>query len=159
MIPMTRRRDRSRGQALAEFAMVIPIFLLLLFAIVDVARYVYTQNALSNMAREAARVSAVESRPACAQAARDACANSIARTRITGVGLKAGVATSGSPSAVGVFVECRAQTSLALVSMSACRSNDILKVRLNSDFTLVTPLVSSFLSTLALTGEAQVTVN
>lgn len=159
MMSMTRRRNRTRGQALAEFAMVIPIFLLLLFAIVDVARYVYTQNALSNMAREAARVSAVESRPACAQAARDACANSIARTRITGVGLKAGSATTGSPAAVGVFVECRAQSNLALVSISACKSNDILKVRLNSDFTLVTPLVSSFLSTLALSGEAQVTVN
>lgn len=159
MSPITHRRDRTRGQALAEFAMVIPIFLLLLFAIVDVARYVYTQNALSNMAREAARVSAVESRPACSQAARDACANSIARTRITGVGLKAGSATTGSPAAVGVFVECRSQSNLALVSMAACKSNDILKVRLNSDFTLVTPLVSSFLSTLALSGEAQVTVN
>ena len=82
-----KRRGRRRGQALVEFAMVLPIFLLVLFAIVDVARYVYTQNALNNMAREAARASAVESRPACAQAARDACANSIARARITGVGL------------------------------------------------------------------------
>lgn len=154
-----KRRGRTRGQALVEFAMVLPIFLLVLFAIVDVARYVYTQNALNNMAREAARASAVESRPACAQAARDACADSIARTRITGVGLKAGTATSGSPAAVGVYVECRAQSDLSLVSMAACKSNDILKVRLNSDFILVTPLVSSFLSTLALSGEAQVTVN
>ncbi len=157
---MTRiHKPRSRGQALVEFAMVIPLFLLLVFAIIDMARYVYTTNALSNMAREAARVSAVESRPDCAQASRDICANAIARNRITAVALNAGVATSGSPSAVGVYVECRGQLNLSVVAMASCRSNDILKVRLNSNFTLVTPLVSSFLASLALSGEAQVTVN
>lgn len=157
---MTRIQQlRSRGQALVEFALVIPLFLLLVFAIVDMARYVYTANALSNMAREAARVAGVESRPACAEASRDICANAIARTRITAVALNPGVATSGSPSAVGVYVECRAQINLSVVTMADCHSNDILKVRLNSDFTLVTPFVSSFLASLALSGEAQVTVN
>ena len=159
---MTLRRprgQRSGGQSLVEFALVLPLLLLLLFAIVDVARYVYTQNALSNMAREAARVAAVESRPACAQAARDVCANAVARARITAVGLKAGLATTGSPAAVGVYVECRTHRDISVVAIGSCRANDILKVRLNSDFTLVTPLISSFLPQLALSGEAQVTVN
>lgn len=154
-----KKRARSRGQALAEFAMVVPLFLLILFGIIDLARYVYTGNALSNMAREAARVAGVESRPACSQAARDVCANAIARSRITAVSINPGFATSGSPAAVGVYVECRSQRNLSVVTMSSCRSSDILKVRLNSEFTLVTPIVSSFLSTLDLSGEAQVTVN
>ena len=35
------RRQRTRGQGLVEFALVLPIFLLLLFSIVDAGRYVF----------------------------------------------------------------------------------------------------------------------
>ena len=43
------------GQALVEFALVLPIFLLLLFGLIDVGRLVYTWNALNQAAREGAR--------------------------------------------------------------------------------------------------------
>ena len=49
-----------RGQALVEFALFLPIFLLILFGIVDGARLVYANNQLSQAAREGARVAAVE---------------------------------------------------------------------------------------------------
>jgi Flp pilus assembly protein TadG len=51
---------RSRGQGLVEFALVLPVFLLLLFGALDGARLVYTYNTLSQAAREGARVAAVE---------------------------------------------------------------------------------------------------
>ena len=55
---MTTRR-RPRGQALAEFALVAPIFFLLLFAIIDFGRYVYYVQVINNAAREGARYAIV----------------------------------------------------------------------------------------------------
>ena len=55
----TRRRQRSRGQALAEFALVAPIFFLMLFAIIDFGRYAYYVQVLNNAAREGARYAIV----------------------------------------------------------------------------------------------------
>ena len=48
------RRPRSRGQSLVEFALVIPIFLLLLFGLIDGGRLVYQHSVLSQAAREGA---------------------------------------------------------------------------------------------------------
>jgi Flp pilus assembly protein TadG len=50
---------RSRGQALAEFALVAPIFFLLLFSIIEFGRYVYTVQIINNAAREGARYAIV----------------------------------------------------------------------------------------------------
>jgi len=51
-----RSKNRSRGQALVEFAMVLPMFVLLLLILFDFGRVVYTQHTLTQDAREAARV-------------------------------------------------------------------------------------------------------
>lgn len=53
------RPDRSTGQALAEFAIVIPIFLLIVMALFDIGRGVFVYNGLTNAAREAARLAIV----------------------------------------------------------------------------------------------------
>lgn len=49
------RAGGSRGQGLTEFALVIPIFLLLVLAILDLGRVVWANNSVTNAAREAAR--------------------------------------------------------------------------------------------------------
>jgi type II secretory pathway pseudopilin PulG len=56
---MLRAGGRSRGQGLAEFALVLPIFLTLLIGMVDVGRAVWANNSVANAAREAARLAAV----------------------------------------------------------------------------------------------------
>jgi Flp pilus assembly pilin Flp len=48
------RRD-ERGAAVVEFALVLPILMLVLFAIVDFARAYYTINTLAAAVREGAR--------------------------------------------------------------------------------------------------------
>jgi Flp pilus assembly protein TadG len=48
-----------RGQALVEFALVIPLFLLMLVAIFDLGRAVFAYNTLTNAAREGARLAIV----------------------------------------------------------------------------------------------------
>jgi hypothetical protein len=54
-----RRRQRSRGQALVEFALALPIFLVLMLAVFDLGRAIYMYNGVSEAAREIARVTSV----------------------------------------------------------------------------------------------------
>ena len=55
----TTSARRSRGQALVEFALIIPVFLLLLVALFDLGRAVFAYNTLTNAAREGARIAIV----------------------------------------------------------------------------------------------------
>jgi Flp pilus assembly protein TadG len=50
---------RTRGQALVEFALVFPAFLLIVLGIVDVGRGIFVYNGVSQAAREIARVTSV----------------------------------------------------------------------------------------------------
>jgi Flp pilus assembly protein TadG len=50
---------RTRGQGLIEFAMVIPILMLLLIGIVDMGRAWMAKNVMTGATREAARLAAV----------------------------------------------------------------------------------------------------
>ena len=54
------RRHRTRGQALVEFALVVPVFILLLVGLFDLGRAVYTFNTISNAAREGVRLGIVD---------------------------------------------------------------------------------------------------
>ncbi len=58
-LPSLIHPPRRRGQALVEFALVAPIFFLLLFAIIDFGRYVYYVQVLNNAAREGTRYAIV----------------------------------------------------------------------------------------------------
>ena len=54
---MSRRaRRRSRGQSLVEFAVVLPVFLLILFGIMDFGFLLYSRMTVINAAREGARI-------------------------------------------------------------------------------------------------------
>jgi Flp pilus assembly protein TadG len=63
----------ARGQATVEVALVLPVVVLLLLAVVQVGLLVRAQVLVTHMAREAARAAAVDSRPeAAVEAARAA---------------------------------------------------------------------------------------
>ena len=51
-----RRRARSRGQSVVEFALVVPIFLLILFGIMDFGFILYSRMTVINAARDGARI-------------------------------------------------------------------------------------------------------
>ena len=61
------RRDR-RGQALVEFALIVPLFVLIAIGIFEGARAIYTYNALSNGVREALREAIVNQNQASIEA-------------------------------------------------------------------------------------------
>ena len=49
------KRYRERGDGLVEFALILPILMLVLMGIVDLGRAVYAYNVVANSAREGAR--------------------------------------------------------------------------------------------------------
>jgi hypothetical protein len=53
------RRSKTRGQAMVEFALIFPIFILLLVGMFDFGRVVWVNNTLATAAREAARYAIV----------------------------------------------------------------------------------------------------
>ena len=52
-------RRRSSGQALVEFSLIIPIFLVMLMGVVDVGRAIWAQNSLAAAVREGGRFAIV----------------------------------------------------------------------------------------------------
>lgn len=52
----------QRGQSVVEFALILPIFLLFLFGVIDLGRAVYAQTVLSNAVRDGARAAVVATR-------------------------------------------------------------------------------------------------
>lgn len=54
-----RRRESRRGQALVEFALVLPILLIMILGVVEFARAWNTQQVLTDAARESLRNSVV----------------------------------------------------------------------------------------------------
>jgi len=57
--PGRARRRREGGQALVEFALIVPVFLILVLSIVDFGWALRSWITVTNSAREAARVGAV----------------------------------------------------------------------------------------------------
>jgi Flp pilus assembly protein TadG len=56
-----RRREKGeKGQALVEFALLVPIFLILVFAIVDFGMGFHAWISVTNAAREGARLGSVQ---------------------------------------------------------------------------------------------------
>lgn len=53
-------RRRAHGQSLVEFALVLPVLLLVFMGILDFGRAVFASNTLSNAARGGARVAIVD---------------------------------------------------------------------------------------------------
>ena len=142
MTSMTRRRAGG-GQALVEFALVFPIFLLLLFGLIDVGRYVYTTNAYGQAAREGARWGSVEqwsySCPASVSPkTRKACTEAVTRTMVP----------AGAPPPVTVTFTCPI----------TCRAGDLSSVSVEGDFEFFTPIISGILGEPLVSQTTQVVI-
>ena len=156
---MTRLRlhrpGAGRGQALVEFALVLPIFAIMLFGIIDFGRYVFTANSLNNGAREAARFASVSVFPAeCTGLTRSACATTIARSHAWGV---PGNSVNVTTTCEGFHPDGTPESPAPAVAQ--CTTGDLLRVQTQTSFTLVTPLIAQFLGGQTVRGDARVAVN
>lgn len=132
----------SRGQAIAEFALAIPIFLLLVFGLLDIGRLVYINNAIAQGAREAARWGSVQGRSGTAAG----------RASIAAYA-RASMAAVPTPT---VTVSC---VDGAGTTVSDCGSNDILVVRVSSPVAMFTPVIGQLVGPLTTATTSQVVVN
>ena len=55
-----RRLRSQRSQALVEFSMVAPVFLLVMFVAIDIGRLMYAYSAISSAARDGARTASLQ---------------------------------------------------------------------------------------------------
>lgn len=82
---MRRRVHADRGAAAVEFALVVPVLLLLVFGIIDYGLFLSDNLAVKQGIREAAREAVVSDRVACDDASLD-CLAALAEERIGAVG-------------------------------------------------------------------------
>jgi Flp pilus assembly protein TadG len=153
------RRGGMRGQALVEFALVVPMFLLLLFGIIDMSRFVFSSNALNETAREAARQGTVARLPAdCNGLGRVACVKALVQNRITGVGVALAditvvcyrIPNNGTLPSDGVQADNCGSTWMG---------GDLVRVQISTRFSLVTPFIAQFLSPTVNGSATWITVN
>jgi Flp pilus assembly protein TadG len=165
-----RRSDRRRGQGLVEFALVIPIFLLVLFGLIDVGRYVFLSSTLSQAAREGARLASVEvsyrgsSDPACGAAGGPVCpANDTVLRADIKTAANRMMAPFGSVSTAEMScVQKGTATPTGNWTGSACNFNapgSIVSVRVTATFTPITPIIAQLFGSRTLSGSTSMDIN
>jgi Flp pilus assembly protein TadG len=131
-------RDRGRGQSLVEFALVLPIFMLIVFGIVDGGRVVFANNDMAQATRNVARVASTTcfaTVPACSKTAGP---------------IAAAIATNGSSMLVNPTwtIQCLDHETLAIRinngTTDPCKVGDLVRVSVSSPMLFVTPVASSF---------------
>jgi hypothetical protein len=169
------RRDgqRTRGQSLVEFALVLPIFLLLLFGVIDAGRMVYLHTVLSQAAREGARVASVEASwigetsPGCGTTNGPTCpTNTGAMYADVLQAANRMVQPFASLTASQIDVQCDPSGGAPTGNWTASDcpaanrdSGDVASVRVVSDFTAVTPIISRILGTVPMSASASMVIN
>lgn len=163
-----RSHETRRGQTLVEFALVLPIFLLLVFGLIDMGRFVYMNSTMSQAAREATRVAAVEaswigaSRPDCNQTGGPVCPATLAAFRADVLaGANRMMAPFGAIVDADLFTSCEA-TAPTPVTTKTCAApsiNNMASVRTVLVFRPLTPVISSFFSSITTSGSATMVIN
>jgi Flp pilus assembly protein TadG len=145
--PIRPRRERADGQSLVEFALVLPVFMLLVFGILDGGRAILTYNDVAQSTRNVARVASVT------------CFDTATRCDAT---------TSGAPVADAIDEQLAFQGSVTWTVTCidpatnappvGCNPGDIVRVTASSTVDLVTPLIAQALGpvTVSATSEAEI---
>jgi Flp pilus assembly protein TadG len=143
MIHGRRRGSPRRGQTLVEFALILPIFLLLLVGIFDFGRAIYAYNTVNNAAREGGRLAIVDQTLADIQAH------------------AAQHAASLQVADANVYVDYRAQETPdvedscdALIGTDAA-VGCVAVVRVPYTYNAATPLIGNLVGPILVTGETR----
>jgi Flp pilus assembly protein TadG len=146
-----RQISRSRGQALVEFALVAPIFFLILFSIIDFGRYVYYVQILNNAAREGARYAIVHGSngmPSSGPPAPGFTSSDPSSTNVKAVARRQAIGVVGSTAVLRID---------ALYPDDYNRRGDRVTVTVQYDFKSIIPIVP--LPPILITGESTLVIN
>jgi hypothetical protein len=137
-----RIRREHEGQALVEFALAVPIFLLLIFGLIDLGRAVYVNSAIAQAARDAARWGSVQERSKW-EADREA-VGEYALGRLVAV---------PDPEAT---VTCE---KIEFTAFEYCTTYDVVAVEIRSEVQMITPIIGQLVGPLDLRAESRMVVN
>jgi len=137
---MSRFRRESRGQTLVEFALILPIFVLVLVGIFDGGRLVFAYHTVNNAAREGGREATVNQTLADIQTrtAQHAVALDINPADVT-VQYLAADAQGPCPGALGS------------PKMYGC----LAVVRVTYEYSAATPVIGALIGPIPVTGEVR----
>jgi Flp pilus assembly protein TadG len=121
-----------RGQAVAEFALVLIPFLLLLFGVFDLGRGVYQFNTVAQAAREIARVTIVHPYTTCCTLGSSSQAQAVIQIQKD---LVPGLTDSG------ISISCVDLADVA-VAAASCRPGDYVEVTVQVAWTPASPLLT-----------------
>jgi hypothetical protein len=170
-----RSSGRTRGdlgQGLVEFALVLPVFLLIVLAVFDSGKGVYSYNTVTQAAREGARLAAVEvtwlgfsgancTAPVCPATTAALRTDVVSAVNRMAVGL-------GPITSANVFIHCHApgtDTPVSTASWNDCASSNtvgsIVTVRVTYTYQ---PIIGSFFrwataGTMAMTADTSMALN
>ena len=146
MSPVLRRRER--GQSLVEFALVLPVFMLLVFGILDGGRAIVAYNDVSQSARNVARVAMVtcfDTPVRCSSASGTPIGDAIADQ-------------IGATGPVNWTVTCI--DPLTNTTSPNCAAGQVVRVKAAANVTLVTPLIAQALGgTVAVNATSEATIS
>ena len=171
--PSRRRSRQSRGQTLVELALVLPIFLVMFFGLVDGGRYVFMTSVLSQASREATRLAAVQaswigsSDPSCNTTGGPVCpadANALQANVVAAANRM--VSPFGQISSANVYISCDSPGNAptgAWTSGTGCTSvtgaaGQLISVRVVLTFIPFTPGLSQ-IGTITTSGSATMVSN
>lgn len=166
------RPRRSVGQALVEFCLIIPIFLLVLCGLFDGARLVYMNSVLSQAAREAARVTSVEagwvgsSDPSCNTDGGPVCpASFIALLADANAAANRMVTPFAAIPVTSTFMSCDPSGGTppgGTWTTQGCNTSStgsLASVRVVMTYTTITPLVAQLVPSINLSGSATMVID
>jgi Flp pilus assembly protein TadG len=133
-----RSRGDASGQTLVEFALIVPIFILMMVGIFDVGRAVYAYSTINNAAHEAVRLAIVDQNTA------DVRARAVSQSVAVGVN-SADVTVRWLSSEYTDVAPCNATP----------RYGCAVEVSVSYDFNAATPMLGSLLGTIGLEGTAR----
>lgn len=125
-----RGRGSAKGQALVEFALVLPILLILVLGLFDLGRAVYAYNAVANAARNGTRVAIVD--------------QNVDRIKQTAFDESAGLIED--PDDVDVTFECTDQIGC------------LATVEATYHYSAATPMVEALVGAITLKGNSQMPI-
>ena len=140
---LSRRRP---GQSLVEFALILPVLLLIFMGIVDFGRAIYAYNSVSNAAREGARLGIVDQRTG------------------TGGAYLAAIEAANQATALGLSPTNPSQVLVTFPDPSVthnCQAISVgcpISVRVQYQFNAITPIIGRIIGPITLGSTTQLPV-
>jgi Flp pilus assembly protein TadG len=152
------RKRRSEGQSLVEFAVVIPIVVLMIAAFVEIGRAVYAFNTIANAARQGARVAVVNQLPDVTDCDESRPIEDPYEPHwsVMGCALLAGKTLGLTPADVTVAYITPPSTTLSC--SPTLHVGCIAMVTVSYDYDIATPFVSRFIGPIAMSQTSEMPV-